>query len=149
MEKESHRTDRKGQRTHVAHGLTVRDDSYDGCVARKGSRLWKQSDLPMNQDPSSTVQPLPDEGIAGGKMLDGIVVLDVIELDDVVLEIEEEMVLKRQVQHGDYVGDIGLVQGLFAAQGEEPVVRRLASGFGLPVVHLIAQESRVCIYSPS
>lgn len=78
----------------------------------------------MNQDPSSTVQPLPDEGIAGRKMLDGVVVFHVIELDDVVLEIEEEMVLKRQVQHRDYVGDIGLVQGLLAAQGEEPVVRR-------------------------
>ena len=78
----------------------------------------------MNEDPSSTVQPLPDEGIAGGKMLDGVVVFHVIELDDVVLEIEKEMVLKRQVQHGDYVGDIGLVQGLLAVQGEKPVVRR-------------------------
>lgn len=68
----------------------------------------------MNQYTSSTVKPLLDEGIAGGKMFDGVLVFQVIELNDVVFEIDEEMTIKRQPQHRYYVCDIGLVQSFLA-----------------------------------
>lgn len=72
------------------------------------------SGLPMNQYTSSTVKPLLDEGIAGGKMFNDVLVFHVIQLDDVVLEIEEEMIIKWQPQHRYYMCDIGLVQSLLA-----------------------------------
>lgn len=78
------------------------------------STMWKMFDLPMKQYTSSAVKPLLDESIAGGKMFNNILVFQVIELDDEVLEIDEEIIIKRQPQHGYYMCDIGLAQGLFA-----------------------------------
>lgn len=56
--------------------------------------------LPMNQDASTGIEPVLDKGVAGGEMLDDVVVIHVIDLDDVVVEIEEEMVIERQPQCG-------------------------------------------------
>ncbi|KAL9138424.1 MAG: hypothetical protein Q9175_000355 [Cornicularia normoerica] len=72
----------------------------------------------MNQYTSSPFKPLLDEGIAVGKMLNYVLVFDVIDLDDVMLELDKEIMIKRQPQHRYYMGDVGLVQGLFAPQGE-------------------------------
>ena len=69
----------------------------------------------MNQYPSSLVEPLSDEDIARGEMLDYILVVHVIDLDDVMLDVGKELFLvKREPQHGYYVSDIGLAEGLFA-----------------------------------
>lgn len=57
------------------------------------------SDLPMNQYTSSGVKALLDEGIAGGEMLNDVLVFHVVDLDDVVVEIHEEMIIERQPQH--------------------------------------------------
>lgn len=59
------------------------------------STMWKMFDLPMKQYTSSAVKPLLDESIAGGKMFNNILVFQVIELDDEVLEIDEEIIIKR------------------------------------------------------
>ena len=53
----------------------------------------------MNQYTSSPIKPLLDEGIAGGKMLNNVLVFHVIDLDDVVLEVHEEIIIQRQPQH--------------------------------------------------
>ena len=52
----------------------------------------------MNQHTSSPIEPALDEGVACGEMLQDILIVHVIELDDVVLKVEEEMVIKRQPQ---------------------------------------------------
>ncbi|KAF6224021.1 hypothetical protein HO133_010595 [Letharia lupina] len=57
------------------------------------------SDLPMNQYTSSGVEALLDEGIAGGEMLNDVLVFHVVDLDDMVVEIHEEMIIERQPQH--------------------------------------------------
>lgn len=54
----------------------------------------------MNQDASTAIKPFLDKGVAGGEMLDDVVVIHVIDLDDVVVEMEEEMVIERQPQCG-------------------------------------------------
>ena len=72
----------------------------------------------MDQYTSSSIKSLLDEGVAGGKMRNDVLVIDVINLDDVVLIIEEEMIVERQPQGGKYMRDVRLDQGLFAPQGE-------------------------------
>lgn len=54
----------------------------------------------MNQYPSSLVEPLSDEDIAYGEMLDYVLVVHVIDLDDVMLDVGKELFLtKREPQH--------------------------------------------------
>ena len=77
--------------------------------------MWKISNLPMNQYTSPPVEPLLNEGIACGKMLNDIFVLHVIDFDNVVQVINEEIAIKRQSQHRYYMCDVGLDQGLFSA----------------------------------
>ena len=54
----------------------------------------------MNEHTSAAIEALLDKSVAGGEMLDDVVVIHVIDLDDVVLEIEEEMAIKWQSQGG-------------------------------------------------
>lgn len=54
----------------------------------------------MNQHTCSPIKPLLDESVACRKMLNDVLVFHVIKLDDVVLEIEEELFIKRQPQGG-------------------------------------------------
>ena len=54
----------------------------------------------MNQHACSPIEPLLDESVAGGKMLNDVLVFHVINLDDVVLEVEEELFIERQPQGG-------------------------------------------------
>ena len=77
--------------------------------------MWEISDLPMNQYTSSPIEPLLDESIAGGKMLNDIFIFHVIDFDNVVQVINEEIAIKRQSQHRYYMCDVGLDQGLFSA----------------------------------
>lgn len=87
--------------------LLARPSTNDGQEENK-------SDVPMNQYAFSFVEALLDEDIAGGEMLEDVVVSDIVDLDDMVLEVGEEMVIERQPQHGDYMCDVGLGQGVFA-----------------------------------
>ena len=68
----------------------------------------------MNEDPSPAIEPLLDEGVAAGEMLEDVVIVHVIDWDDVMLEVLEEMSIERRPQDGDYMRDVGLVQGVFA-----------------------------------
>ena len=68
----------------------------------------------MNQDAFSPVQSALDECIAGRKVLDDVLVVHIVNLDDVVLEIDKQMLIKRQPQGRHHMGDVGLGQGVFA-----------------------------------
>lgn len=69
-------------------------------LLRKEVPWWKFSSLPMNQHTCSPIKPFLDESVACRKMLNDVLVFHVIKLDDVVLEIEEELFIKRQPQGG-------------------------------------------------
>ena len=114
FEKDRHRTGRGDQRTHVAYGHTIRGFfSFSTFELPVEESMGKMFGLPVNQYTSSTVKPLLDEGIAGGKIFNDILIIHIIQLDDVVLEIDEEMVVKWQPQHRYYMCDIGLFQSVF------------------------------------
>ena len=68
----------------------------------------------MNQYASSAAQALLNEGIAGGEMLDDVVVFHVIDRDDVVAEIRKGTVIEGQTQGGEYMRDVGFGQGFLA-----------------------------------
>ena len=68
----------------------------------------------MDQDASSPIKSLLNEGITVGKMLQDVLVFHVINLDDAVLKIDKEMTVKRQSQGRKYMCDVGLCQGVFA-----------------------------------
>ena len=73
----------------------------------------------MNQYPSSPVKPFSNKDIAGREMLDYVLVIHVIDIDNEMLEVGKELFLiERESQHGYYMGDIGLAEGVFAPQGE-------------------------------
>ena len=68
----------------------------------------------MNQYASSSIKSLPNESITVRKMLKNVLIFHVINLDDVVLKIGKEIIVKRQSQGRKYMGDVGLCQGVFA-----------------------------------
>ena len=68
----------------------------------------------MNQYASSSIESLPNESITVRKMLENVLIFHVINLDDVVLKIGKEIIVKRQSQGRKYMGDVGLCQGVFA-----------------------------------
>lgn len=86
----------KNQRVYVAYGHIM----HQFLLLRKEVPWWKISSLPMNQHACSPIKPLLDESVACREMLNDVLVFHVIKLDDVVLEIEEELFIKRQPQGG-------------------------------------------------
>ena len=73
----------------------------------------------MNQHTSSSIKSILDKRIGGGKVLQQILVVDVIYLDDKVLMLGEECFIQREPQHGDDMGDVGLFESLLAAERED------------------------------
>ena len=96
----------------MAYGCVVQILIFLSAVAWLGR---KYDNLPMNHHTSSAAKPLLDEGIAGGNMLNNVLVFHVIDLDDVVLEIHEEIPIQRQPQHGYYMCDVGIFQCVSAS----------------------------------
>ena len=129
----------ENQGTYVAHSNVVQKKKEGGgeeeeeeeeeflfspvvacCIAQKG-RVGKYglSGSPMNQHASSAMEALLDESVAGGEMLNDVLVIHIIDLDDVaVVEIQKEVVIEGQPQDGYYMRDVGLIQSFFAPQGE-------------------------------
>ena len=92
----------------------------------------------MNQHPPSSVKAPLDEGIAGGKILNDVLVFHIIDLDDVVGEVDEELVIEGQSQDGEHVCDVGFGQGIFAPEGEESVGQGVSwGGFGSACCNMI------------
>ena len=68
----------------------------------------------MNQYASSSVKSFLNKGITIREMLQDIRIFHVINLNDAVLKIGKEIIVKRQSQGRKYMGDVGLCQGVFA-----------------------------------
>lgn len=85
-------------------------------------RKWHDgSNLPMHKYSTSTLESLPDELVRCWKMLEQVLILDIIHLNDHVFETLEQLLFKRQPQHRQYVGYARLLQLIFAAQCENPI----------------------------
>lgn len=79
----------------------------------------KEFHVPMHKHGATSIEGLLDEAVGGRKVLEQVLVVDVVDLDDHVLEGAEEGVVERHAQDGQDVGDVGLLQGISAAQGED------------------------------
>ena len=88
--------------------------------------LREFTDLPMHEDSTASIKPLLNEFVARCKMLNDVLVLDVIQLDHVMLVILEQILVQRQTQDGEYVRDVGSAERLFPAKGEQAFRRESA-----------------------
>ena len=62
----------------------------------------------MNQYASSSIKAFLNKGITSREMLHDVLIFHVINLDDVVLKIRKEIIVKRQSQGRKYMRDVGL-----------------------------------------
>ena len=72
----------------------------------------------MHEHPASAIKAFLDEAIGGNEILEQVLVLDIIHVDDKVLEGPEKILVQRQPQDREDVGDISVVQLLPSSQGE-------------------------------
>ena len=61
----------------------------------------------MNQNPSTAIETVLDEGITGGEMLEDILISDIVQLDNEMFVGREEVLVERKTEHGDDVCDVG------------------------------------------
>lgn len=73
----------------------------------------------MDQHASSPIKTVLNEGVGGGKMLQQILVVDVIYLDDKVLIFGKESFIQRETQHREDMGDVCLFESLLAAERKD------------------------------
>lgn len=73
----------------------------------------------MHKHTTTGVEPILDETIGRGEMLEQILVLDIVHLDDHVDEGPEEIVGERRAQDREYVGDARFLESLSSAHGED------------------------------
>jgi hypothetical protein len=74
--------------------------------------------LPMDEHSAPGIQALLDEGIARGKVLHDVLVIDIVELDDKMPVGRKQLLQEGPSHRRDHVGDVGLLQGSMAAQGD-------------------------------
>lgn len=79
--------------------------------------MWM--DIPMHQDVAMVVQSVLDEAIGGGKVLEEILLVLVVDVNLKMLVWLYELFVNGPAEDGDDVCDVGLCDGLFAAQGEQ------------------------------
>lgn len=64
------------------------------------------------------MEPVTDEAVGGGEMLEQIFVVDIVDLDDHVRKGGEQVSVQRGAQDGQDVGNVGLLQGFASPQRE-------------------------------
>ena len=72
----------------------------------------------LDQDSAPAVEPLLDEAIGGGEMLEEVFVVDIVDLYNVLLEGAEEGRVQWGAQDRDDVGNVCLLESLTSAKGE-------------------------------
>ena len=80
----------------------------EGAVSSTADGVAR-AQLPMNQDSTATCKALADERIAGGKVLQDILVFDIVQLDHQMLVRLEELLVQGEPQRGDDVSDVGVL----------------------------------------
>ncbi|KAH9834697.1 hypothetical protein Tdes44962_MAKER08609 [Teratosphaeria destructans] len=78
----------------------------------------------MHEHAAAGLEGVLDEAIAGGEMLEEILVVDIVDLDQLVLEAVEERGIQRRPQDGQHMRDAGRPQRFSAAEREEAKARR-------------------------
>ena len=73
----------------------------------------------MYQDAPARVQSILNELCTCGKMFEKVVVIDVVDLDDLVRVAGEQVLVQRQPQDRQHMGDAAVLQRLLAAQRKE------------------------------
>ena len=73
----------------------------------------------MHEHSASAVKAFLDEAIGGNEVLEQVLILDIIHVDDKMLEGPEKILVERQPQDREDVGDVSVVQLLRSSQGEE------------------------------
>lgn len=76
-------------------GLTVQNVAHSRKNDRRPKKVFN---LPMNKHTPTSVKTLLYEDIGGGEMLEHVLIIHVIHLDYVMLEVDEQVVIKRQSQ---------------------------------------------------
>lgn len=81
----------------------------------------RDSNLPMHQYSSSGIQSFLNESIGRRKMLDDVLIGQVVYLDDKTLEmiliLMGDVLGKRTAIDRDQVGDVSLVESIFSLEG--------------------------------
>lgn len=73
----------------------------------------------MHQTSPSAFQPLPQKFIGPRKKLQDILILDIIDFNDVMPVIPEQLLVQRESQGRNYMGDVGVPQGFFGPQSKQ------------------------------
>jgi hypothetical protein len=81
----------------------------------------------LDQDSATTVEPLLDEVIGSGKVLEKVFIIDIVDLYNVLLERTEEGRVQWAAQDGDDVGNVCLLESLTPAKSEHATLGLLAS----------------------
>lgn len=76
----------------------------------------------MDEHPASLLQPLVDKLIGCGEVLNQVFIFYIINLDLHVLKRGEEILIKRQSDHREYVCDIGLLERISTLQREHATI---------------------------
>lgn len=63
---------------------------------------------PMDQYTSATIKSFLDESIAGGEMLQDVLILDVIYLNEVVLVWRKQTLVNGKADCGHHMRDVGM-----------------------------------------
>lgn len=97
------------------------------------SQLHWDLNLPMHKHPATAIEAFLDETIGFGKVLEQVLVFDIVDVDYVVLERLEEVLVGGHAQDGQHVRDVSLLESVTPAQGKDAVessARRAQSSEG-------------------
>lgn len=77
----------------------------------KEEKKTHMPNVPMDQHPSSAIQPFLNKGIAAGKVLNDIFLVQIINADDEMLEREIRARVERRFHGGEEVSHVGPLEG--------------------------------------
>lgn len=74
----------------------------------------------MDENSSSSIETLLDEPVGLWKVLEEIVVVHVVDLYDMMFISSKKVLVQRQPEHRQDMGDVGFFQSFLASQSEYP-----------------------------
>ena len=73
----------------------------------------------MHKDSSARSKPILNEFVGSGKMLEKVLVFDVVDFNNVMLKAFEQCLLERQTKHGEDMRDAGFLQRRSSTEREK------------------------------
>lgn len=74
----------------------------------------------MHQNAAASIKPSLDELVAGFKVFEKILIVDIVHLHDVMLKPFKERLVQRKPQHGQDVRDATSLESFSATKSEQP-----------------------------